>query len=770
MSLESNRPPLSQAESRLRRPERRIGSRASSRAACALRHCILGLSFCVFLIDAHAQNAGSATGSAPDANEVKQKQLAAIDAKLSQGFDMFYGKAWVPHLKGERAKLAARAPFDAVWEVHTKLASWMLREGQVAEAIETLEVLATAYRTQGGSPDRGLYLIKQLAIANLRLAEQENCVCEQGGDTCIFPFQPDSQHTKRNGATRAAQLLVQGLEWNPRDLHSIWLLNLCHMALGTFPDGVPELYRIAPARLESEFDIGRFENIAPQIGLRRRACAGGAVMDDFDGDGDLDVIVTSMEPATPMAYYRNDGQGAFTDVSESTRLSMQVGGLNLVQGDIDGDGRLDLYVPRGAWMGPTGEMPHSLLQQQPDGTFMDVTVRAGIDVVAPSQVAAFGDIDNDGDLDLFVGCESIRTQSGWSYPSRLYRNLGQGRFEDIAASAGVQNNAYCKGAAFGDFDGDGLLDLFVSNLGGANRLYRNLGGGKFVDRAAELGVLEPIESFATWWFDVNNDGWLDLFVGNYSDRDRNSDIAAYYKNGTTGSDSARVFVNIDGQRFIDDSQRLRIARPYFPMGANFGDFDNDGFPDIYLGTGDPDFGSLWPNVALRNDRGRTFQDVTTSGGFGHVQKGHGVAFGDIDQDGDQDVFVNVGGAYRDDAFFDVLYRNPGHGHHWLTVRLAGQRSNRFGVGARIAVEVEEGAGSGTRTVYTWVGSGGSFGGNSLQAELGLGDATRIRSLEVKWPGTGLIERFEDVPMDRVLSITEGTGSIQGVTSAPIVFE
>jgi len=329
---------------------------------------------------------------------MKQNQLAAIEAQLSKGFDAFYGKAWVPRLREEQSKLAPNAPLDARWDVDVKLASWLLREGKVTEAIE---VLASVYRAQGGGPDRGLDLIKQRAIANLRLAEQENCVCEQGGETCIFPFEPNSQHTKRDGATRAAQLLVQGLEWNPRDLHSIWLLNLCHMALGRFPEGVPVLFRIDPRRLESEFDIGRLENIAPSLGLQRRACAGGAIVDDFDGDG--------------------------------------------------------------------------------------------------------------------------------------------------------------------DFDADGLIDLYVSNYSGANRLHHNQGNGKFVDRAADLGVLEPIESFATWWFDVNNDGWLDLFVDNHADRDRTGDVAAYYKNGTTGSDSARVSMNIGGARFADESQQLRIARPYFPM-------------------------------------------------------------------------------------------------------------------------------------------------------------------------------------------------------------
>jgi hypothetical protein len=189
------------------------------------------------------------------------------------------------------------------------------------------------------------------------------------------------------------------------------------------------------------------------------------------------------------------------------------------------------------------------------------------------------------------------------------------------------------------------------------------------------------------------------------------------------------------------------------MGTNFGDIDNDGFEDIYVGTGATDLWVLMPNVMFRNDRGRAFQDVTTSGGFGHLQKGHGVSFGDVDGDGDQDVYAVIGGWYSGDGFPNVLFENPGHGNHWLTLRLEGVRSNRAAIGARIKVTTR--TASGERDIHRVVGTGGSFGSSSLQQEIGLGRALAIRSLEVRWPTSGAVQIFQDVPMDRVLRIREG---------------
>jgi hypothetical protein len=194
------------------------------------------------------------------------------------------------------------------------------------------------------------------------------------------------------------------------------------------------------------------------------------------------------------------------------------------------------------------------------------------------------------------------------------------------------------------------------------------------------------------------------------------------------------------------------------MGANFGDLDNDGWLDFYLGTGYPSYDGLIPNVMYRNRGGTGFSDVTTAGGFGHLQKGHGVAFADFDHDGDQDVFEQMGGAYPGDAFANVLYENPGFGNHWIAVKLVGVRSNRSGIGARIRVGiVDQGR---PRSIYRWVDSGGSFGGNPLRQHFGLGQVEKIEAIDIYWPTTGVSQTFRDVAVDQLVEITEGEDALR----------
>ena len=203
------------------------------------------------------------------------------------------------------------------------------------------------------------------------------------------------------------------------------------------------------------------------------------------------------------------------------------------------------------------------------------------------------------------------------------------------------------------------------------------------------------------------------------------------------------------------------------MGSNFGDLDNDGYLDFYLGTGYPAYRSIMPNVMYRNQSGKGFRDVSATGGFSHLQKGHGVVFADLDHDGDQDIFEQMGGALPGDAYGNVLYENPGFDNHWIAIQLVGVRSNRSAIGTRIHVQVIEN--DVRRSIYKHVNSGGTFGANPLRQTVGLGKASRIVVLEVFWPTTGLTQTFRDVPFDQFIRIVEGEAQITPLKLKKLTF-
>ena len=224
-----------------------------------------------------------------------------------------------------------------------------------------------------------------------------------------------------------------------------------------------------------------------------------------------------------------------------------------------------------------------------------------------------------------------------------------------------------------------------------------------------------------------------------------------------------------GGKFEDVAAAAGLDGAYLPMGASFGDIDNDGFLDIYLATGDPGYETLMPNVMLRNGGGVRFQDVTTAGGFGHLQKGHGICFADLDHDGDQDLYHQLGGFFPGDRFHNALFLNPGNANRWLCVELQGTGSNRGGIGARIVVTVE--TPGGRRRIHRAHGSVSSFGGSPLgRQEIGLGDATAIERLEVSWPRTGERSIFEDVPTDASVRVVEGQAELQRLERRRLSFD
>jgi FG-GAP-like repeat/ASPIC and UnbV/PPIC-type PPIASE domain len=595
---------------------------------------------------------------------------------------------------------------------------------------------------QSSLPDSVTYMLETLGVAYLHRSEMENGVYRDSGTQDIFPpLHPGAHYAKTEDSELAVQYLLQSLERAPNNLAVKWLLNLAYMTLGEYPAKVPAKYLIPLSVFESKENVGRFTDVAPAAGLNVFAGAGGLVVDDFDNDGRLDVVTSSTDVCDPMHYFHNNGDGTFTDRSVQAGLANQLGGLNMVAADYNNDGCMDLLVLRGGWEPP---MRRSLLRNNCDGTFTDVTQESGLgEIVTASQTAVFADVDNDGYLDLFIGNENT--------PSQLFRNKGDGTFEDISHAAGVDQTAFTKGVAAADYDNDGYVDFYVSNTVGANFLYHNNHDRTFTEIAKQAGVQTPYYSFATWFFDYDNDGWPDLFVDDYLpsvDEVMRSYLGLPYQ-----AETVKLYRNLHNGAFQDVTAQVGLDKVFMPMGANFGDVDNDGFLDIYLGMGTPSFASLTPHVLLRNKEGKSFVDITASSGTGELHKGHGVVFADLERTGHEDILAQTGGAVPSDKHAMRVFQNPGNDNDWINVRLAGVKSNRSAVGAQIKVTVEN-DGSAARSIYRTVGDTSSFGVNPLEQHIGLGHGARILSLDVWWPATNTRQRFAQVHKNQFIAIQE----------------
>ncbi len=693
----------------------------------------------------------SSPAQEPSDWQSQKPEFLGIAEALYSGHNSYLGRAVLDELRASLDMPGLAGPERL--KIQGRLAGQLLQVGgEEAEAVRLLEEIRAQVEMMGERPQSLAALYSHLGLAYLRLAEVQNCVSHHNPESCLFPLKGGGVHAQASAASKARAYFERALEIDSGDLASRWLFNIAAMAAGDYPDKVPAKYLIPPNAFESEYDIGRFRDVAPSLGLDTFNLAGGVIVEDMDGDGLLDIVTSTYDPNGPLTCYRNLGNGRFEDLSDASRCSDQLGGLNIVAADYDGDGDTDVLILRGAWLFDDGQIRNSLLRNNGDWTFTDVTVTAGLAYPArPTQAAAWGDFDGDGLLDLYVVNESrVSHDPNGDYPAQLFHNDGDGTFMDVAGEAGVTNDRYAKGVTAGDFDDDGDLDLYVSNVG-PNRLYRNDGKGKFTDVAEAVGVIDPEVSFVPWFFDYDNDGHLDLWVGGFNARI--DDLAAEALGLPHTATLPRLYRNRGDGTFEDVTRQANLAHVYLPMGANFGDLDNDGWLDFYLGTGNPLFESLMPNVMLRNDRGVRFQDVTQSGGFGHLQKGHGVAFADLDQDGDQDIYHQLGGFYPADRFSNSLFLNPGHKGHYLYVKLVGVRSNRGAVGARLRVVVR--TPSGKREIHRAAGVVSSYGGSPSRQEIGLGDATRVEQLDVIWPTSGTRQSFTHVPMDTMIRVTEG---------------
>lgn len=614
-----------------------------------------------------------------------------------------------------------------------------------------------------------------LGTAYLRLGERENCVMGHTEDACILPIQGKGVHQIKRGSRKAVETFELLLKEEPGNLDARWLLNISYMTLGEYPQKVPKQWLI-PNMDAADYPVQPFIDMATDLKIMVNNRAGGSIVEDFDNDGYLDIVTSAWDLTDPMHYFKNNGDGTFSDLSAKSGLGAFTGGLNIQQTDYNNDGYMDIWVLRGAWQGqggPFGNQPNSLLRNNGNGTFTDVTIDAGLLSFHPTQTSTWNDFNNDGWLDLFIGNETMDAKE--IHLCELYINQKDGTFKNMAKEWGFEIGVFVKGVASGDYDNNGWPDIFISAMSGHKLLFRNLGlqGDKVVfENVTEQAGFgnERYKSFPTWFFDYDNDGWLDIFVCNY---DFGKDLSSYAaKEALRPSNDMQgkpiIYHNNKNGTFSNVTLSMGINKVAFSMGSNFGDFNNDGWLDMYLATGNPAYQSLVPNKFFVNLEGKKFADATSSSRTGNLQKGHGVSMADLDNDGDQDIHVEMGGAYRGDGYPTSFYMNPGQNtNNWVYLKLEGAKSNRAAIGAKITVKFQEKGKE--RMLYREVNSGGSFGSSPLRREIGVGQATLIDEITITWPASGITQTVRNVKPNQYIKIKEGQDGSETLALQKLTF-
>jgi len=706
-------------------------------------------------------------------NDSTKEMIAELKAIANQKGNI---NMW--HLNKERAiamdqKIASISDYGQKIQLLFKSGVQWLNAGNYNFSIDRFNAIFDLVKQNNlRLPAEALYSIREMAgMAYLRKAEIENCLHNHNEYSCILPIAPQGQHTKKEGSEAARDVFLDLMKSPNATTQTKWLYNITEMTLGNYPGDIPKEYLIDASVFHSERDIPRFTDIAMSVGVGVDDISGSVVMEDFNNDGYLDLMVSSYGLDDQLRYYENNKNGAYTDLTESAGIMGLWSGLNMVQADYNNDGWTDVFILRGAWLGADGQHPNSLLRNNGDGTFSDVTKASGLYSLLPTQTASWADFNNDGWIDLFIGNEHSANATA---PAQLFQNNGDGTFVDVAADKGVNINSFIKGCVWGDYNNDGNMDLYVSVINGDNYLYENTGEAssyKFVDKAKASGTTKPNVSFPCWFFDYNQDGWEDIFVSGFDFRQFETaagEVAKDYLGLPVTAELPKLYLNNKNGTFADVTSSMNVDKVLYTMGCNFGDLNNDGYPDFYAATGTPDFRALVPNRMFLNDGGSQFLDVTTAGGFGHLQKGHGVAFGDLDNDGDQDIYNVLGGSYDGDNFMNSLYLNPGSKQHWIKLKLIGTTSNKSAIGARVIITATNKSGA-SKKFYNRVNSGASFGANPLLVEQGLGDYMTIDKVEIIWPGQSEAQIITDIQSDSYFSITQNNNTPKTVNAGPIEF-
>ncbi|MEX0769670.1 MAG: CRTAC1 family protein [Balneolaceae bacterium] len=656
----------------------------------------------------------------------------------------------------------------------TQLQYYQALEHQNSRVIEkSIPILQNLNETLADSVSQHL-THRALAVSYLRLAEVRNCFENYTPSNCILPFDDQAVHQNKSYIQSSIRHLDFLLERYPGNYTYQWMYNLAHIANGSYPEGMDSHYLIPGLQdhedVPGDLRVPLFKDTGMEKNIGDNRISGSACTEDFTGNGRLDIFTTSYGFGDQVIFYESDGQGGFNDRTIAAGLEGIMGGLNIECADINNNGYVDILILRGAWLAQHGEHPNSLLRNNGDGTFTDITISSGLYEEIPTQTAAFADINQNGYLDIFVGNES---SSAWqdffvesdeepqSYPSAFFMNNGNETFTRYENLNGFELDEFVKGASWGDMNNDGLPDLYVSVMGGQNKLFVHRGLDRdglpqFEEISRKAGVQLPLFSFPTWFFDYNNDGLEDIFVITYDVRAINQvteEVSREHLGLPTQSEYPRLYKNMGDETFQDVTEEMGLNSAMFGMGANFGDLNNNGYPDIYIGTGAPDLSAIIPNRLFLNHGGQRFYESTAISGVGHLQKGHGVSMADFDNNGTLDIYMVLGGAVEGDFYHNALFENQRKTGNWLSLKLEGVAANRQAIGARVEVKIPSGK-RGMNSLYKTVSTGSSFGNNNTHLHFGLGDVESVDSILIRWPGSDEPQIIEQPAVNSFLHIRQ----------------
>ena len=611
-----------------------------------------------------------------------------------------------------------------------QLGRTLAKRGQFKESIEYFQLALTRPASAGSKPE----LLRELGVSYFRLNN----------------FEEAARFFHRAVTTRNSSL-------------DQWLLKVALDRWGDNSIRLPAEITFPAADAKTQWrdaTLLAFEDVAQEMGVNRLDGNGTCAFGDFTGDGRTDLVLAGS--GTFLAAYRNDG-ARFVEITAEAGLARLPSAYSVNLVDYDNDGQLDLYLSLNGWSGP---MTNRLLRNV-HGKFEDVSAASGAADPGSGFVSLWGDLDNDGLLDLVVTNGVLKDGS----TPQILRNLGGGKFENVTKQAGFEEppNYGAIGAALGDYDRDGDLDVFFNGLQDApNRLYRNDGGFRFtnVTRPAGLDKQPAHNGFVAFFTDYNNDTFPDLLVTSLAPWEA---VIEGLKSGSRPGneagvhpDAVRLFRNNQDGTFTDVTLAAGLHPPMGVMGAAVADLDNDGFVDLYFGTGDPELGRLEPNRFFRNNGDGTFNEWPTHVGFAQPgKKGHGACAVDLDEDGALDLYVQLGGHYPGDNAENAFYRNRNAGQNtWLQLDLVGTKSNRYAIGAAVTVK------AGALSVYREVKGSEGFGSTSpYRQHFGLGKQSSIDEIVVNWP-SGLKQSFVRVQPNGLYEIREGEALTSRDVRAP----